>query len=239
MYGESKRDVFEKLIVAHPEAAEIRIRSALEKADARVLMMNDAERPHLHDVDRVVDCWCGARPNEPHIIQDEITLFDTDQHIVRRYKVSWTWDSGGSGAGLVLAYTAADAVTQASLQHGGAAGISYRVVPDPIKESLAARIETLETLTEQLAKNGDILHRQLRAEGQRLDQANTRADGVTKAICENSTHFAERMNSVINAGFWVRAKWLLFGTVPYEVARDQMFARVNAMGGTTQAQQHD
>lgn len=79
----------------------------------------------------------------------------------------------------------------------------------------------------------------MRAEGKRIDESAERADGVTKAMCETSTHFAERMNSVINAGFWIRAKWLLFGNVPYEVAREQMFARVNAMSATTQAQQHD
>lgn len=25
-------------------------------------------RPHLHDVDRTIDCWCGAAPDQPHRI---------------------------------------------------------------------------------------------------------------------------------------------------------------------------
>lgn len=51
-----------------------------------------------------------------------------------------------------------------------------------VTESLAARIETLETLTEQLAKNGDILHRQLRALQQQHVEALEHANQIAAQI---------------------------------------------------------
>lgn len=70
-------------------------------------------------------------------------------------------------------------------------------------------------------RNAETAHEYFRAAIVRLD---ARIDG-TGAWCEQnerlldawremSTHFAERMNSVIHGGFWTRVRWMLVGTVP-------------------------
>lgn len=58
--------------------------------------------------------------------------------VVRRYRVTWTWERGGSGTTLVQAYTSADAVAQVRLWHSGPEIVHYRVEPDPADDCSAS-----------------------------------------------------------------------------------------------------